>query len=418
MKMLQHLTSISGNFYPVLLITVSFAWGPNLAAADDDLVHDKPAIAAEHRDQPSAIFRTGRDVVGLARVLETQFTSDDQVSLSVDPETNVLILRGSENMVSKAASMLNEIDQPPYTVNVKLTIAVDGDSSQDTASDQRVLDQLELATLSGNKARLQFGQQVVVPTGTTGATGFSGGRPPSRSYSQQQVGTLVQVEPRVTVHGIELQLEVEKSWLESKPATDIAESVANIVEQNTTFTTSLQTTLLLRDGEAQAVRAKVTSRAGDAKDVLITVSATTSKPVASVRAARVRQPASEQDASADTPSATPSTGSRSPQGIRGSSARGGFGGRGSNREGASGGRPGSPPAASEQGNRNDETIRRMFDQIDRNRDEKISQEELDAHPFSRSIATRGFVFSDDMSFEQFKPEFQKFLDQVRGTPRD
>ena len=390
-----HVFSVCRQLFTVAIATVSLACPPQSAFAEDGV---------GEKQKPATIIHVGRNVAEVAQTLISNFDEDEQLSIGIDKETNVLILRGNEHAVSRAASALKVIDQPQKTVNIKVSIAVTDDSGKDQDQSQRIVDQLELTTLDGHKARLQFGQQLAIPTGVNS---FPGNRLPVRNYSQQQVGTIIEVQPQVSVHGIQLQLEVEKSWVDSKPATDSSESEVDVIEQHTTLTTSMQTTLLLSDGVAQTVRAKVTSQSGFTRNVLITIEASTDKARSTDRAAVVREPGERATGGA-------SSTADSSRGSSRSGSRGGFSGP---RPGTQSSRPNpsrtgfGTPVSTEQ-------ILRLFNSIDRDNDQRITAEEIEAHPYARTITSRGFGFPEGMTSEEFHAQFQKFSQPSKRTGRD
>lgn len=104
------------------------------------------------------------------------------------------------------------------------------------------VENLTLTAVSGRESMTQFGRKIAVVTGTTASFSRSGGPSPTRTIRNSQyqnVGTIAQVEPTVTDHGVLLKLTYEASHLKPAEEEDLPP---------TTSTTSVKTHLLLQPG--------------------------------------------------------------------------------------------------------------------------------------------------------------------------
>lgn len=288
-------------------------------------------------------------------------------------------------------------DRPAETslkmVYVQVTIAVSGDGT-----DTKILDELQLTTLDGSKAQLQFGQQVAVPTGTMSLPGNRGS---SRSYSQQQVGTLVQIQPRVGGDQILVDLKIEKSWIEAA----ISDSETDVASMYTTFTTSVDSTLALNDNKAQILKARVSAAPGGQREAIISVSASTKSQPKSRAVADKPRPPSQERRSIGRPSRDQPSRVSPPRVV---------GREGMRRE------PGrddllivdrqTPATLQGPG------IRRLFELIDKDKNGVISLTEWKEQRLSQSMESRGVEFSDKMDLKQFEAAVGPMLKGLRKKP--
>lgn len=184
--------------------------------------------------------------------------------------SNVLILRGSGESLESCAKILEILDQPIRMVYFDIAISViEPGAAGAGGNEPTALDHLQLSTLDENQAKLQFGQQVAIVTGTVqSARGEA-----TRSFQRQQTGTMIVVTPRIAGDAIAADLQIEKSWIEP-PSADAAK--AN--NPQVINTSQVQTTLLLQPGVAQTLRAKVSSSGNEAIEVSIKISASLEPP--------------------------------------------------------------------------------------------------------------------------------------------
>lgn len=360
----------------LVLVAVSISGLSSTAVADD-----KPAEKAS--STPAIVFPLNRSASEVAKSLGAQLSRRTDVQVSADVHSNVLIVRGDKKAVEEVKGFLKVLDTPFQTVTYQVSIAVSGEGK-----DKQILDELELSTLDNNKASIQFGQQVAVPTGVARISPTRS----TRSYSQQSTGTIVQVQPRVSNGKILTDFMLEKSWLDAA----LPESEDEAEFQYSTFNISFESTLALQDGVPQTVKAKATGSPNGQRSVVITVTATTKAASKAKTAARSSAPAAR-----DTPT-------RSVPPYRLDGARGVLPGR-----------PVGPPSSQSARSRTSErTIgsSQLFSRIDRDKDNAISKKEWAGQPISKVFADRGFEFTDGMNEKQFEAAMAEMVRAFRKRP--
>jgi type II secretory pathway component GspD/PulD (secretin) len=139
-----------------------------------------------------------------------------------------------------------------------------------------------LTTLSEQTAMIQFGERSAVATGRTvrgggGAFGGpGGGGEPSTSYSYQNMGTLVNVVPRVDGGNVVLECSVESSRLAPrKPAADKPEGAIEPVGMETI---SAKSTVQVKSGETVLLASKQQTSAEGTTRTYVLVTATIQEP--------------------------------------------------------------------------------------------------------------------------------------------
>lgn len=275
-------------------------------------------------------------------------------------------------------------------VYCQITIAVSGEGT-----DTKILDQVQLTTLENNKATLEFGQQVAV---STGATNLPGNRGISQSYRQQQVGTVVKIEPTIVGDQIVINLQLEKSWVEAP----MSETQTDIASQYTTFSISASSALALSDGKPQILKAKVTGAPGGQREATISVTASTQLlPSTTAGVTRPDQLRSSKRTSAMTPRRPSDRGTPSRDGKRNNAERDHSG---DNRSRAD--RP-SPGMMQGQG------VRRMFELIDRDKDGMISVSEWKGQKLAQSMESQGVKFSEKMDPKKFEAAVSEMVKGFR-----
>lgn len=303
------------------------------------------------------ILHSDRSAHALQKVVAE--VASKKVTITSDPETNVLILKGSEGDVKATAKLLTALQTRQETVNISVTIAV----SDTNTGKGKIVDELKLTTLNGSEAELQFGQDVALRTGTqTSMSSLAGGRGGggrTSAYSTKSVGTIVKVTPRVVSGGVMLSLRVEKSWVDQPPASE-DESVSALPPS--VYSAQTSTTLLIGTDQKQTIQALVSGGQANGRLALITVSATTGSQVKervrSRNGAKSEQPRLIESRK-NPATGKPSTGKKSEQTSeespseavrrngpsRGRIGGGGGGGRsrGGSRSGAERGRSATPP---------------------------------------------------------------------------
>lgn len=264
-------------------------------------------------------------------------------------------------------------------VYVHVSIAVSGDKTN-TA----ILDQLQLITVAGSKAEIQLGQQVAVPTGVTSLPANRGS---SRSYSQQQVGTVVQIQPQLIGKQIVVELQLEKSWIEAP----MSDSVLDLASRYTTFSTQCNSTLVLSDGKSEVLKARVSGVPGGQREAVITVTGSL-KPVPSEHVAIGKPVPSKviKRSNQKPPVQSSHQEAAMKQAIERAKA-------GDDKKVESEKANQKAPVTSQTSG-----IRRIFELIDKNKDGMISSAEWKMHRLARSLESRGVKYSEGMDPQQFE----------------
>ncbi len=305
--------------------------------------------------------------------------ADETVTVSVDEETDVLVVKGTEQAVRNATRLMTARDVAPQMVSIQVEISIsDPEGGRDS---QKIVDSLQLTTIEGQKALMQFGQQVAV---VTGRQSF-GGRGTQTQTEQRMTGSMLQVVPRITDTGVVVQLTLEKSWMEHPAPPASEDEASGELQTPTTYTTEIQTTLMIASGKTQTLKAVVSGGSG-VREAEIKVSATTGSSTDG-RAVAERDNRERTDRPAP-----PSARSRSGQ------TRGGFS------------RQGSPPSATQgrggfqrgSGNRTtmedaEATAERMLNQFDKNNDGELKGDERKR--LDRFLQIIGFDSSEKVTAE-------------------
>ncbi|MEQ9410597.1 MAG: hypothetical protein RIK87_22870 [Fuerstiella sp.] len=261
---------------PALLVTLCLSLTSVSAQTDgrpgDDTGPATPALP-DDAERLTLVY-LNRPVRGVVDTLEALFESSDGLLVVTDVDANIVILRGSAAVTEKAVRLLKQVDRPPRLLRFDVSIAVFS-SAQDDDSPRVPLqtDTFQLATLSESSAAVQVGQQVQIASGVQMS---SGGRSFARSYQQENVGTLVKVDPRKSEQSILVDLTVEKSWLESALADNTSE--VDSAPRSTVYNSTLQTTLDLTPGQSQTAKASVSGGTNSGREVEITISAAFAEP--------------------------------------------------------------------------------------------------------------------------------------------
>lgn len=374
------------------------------APAQDDASDD----AAAEPQETIRIVHLHRPAHDLAQTLEHVFHGEEtSLSIAMERETNVMILKGHERSVKRALELLQTLDRPKQTVSITVELAV-VDAGGD--SGQKLGDKLTLTTLADHTAKLQFGHQVSVPSGRVQ---HSGNRSIVVSRTQLETGTLLQATPRVTEEGIALDVMIEKSWLESVEADgDVENSVA---VPPRVLTTVLDTTLLTKDGEGQTIRAQVEGVEDHSREVLITITASVNK----------RGSASARG-SVGTRGSGPSTG----RGSQSTTGRDSRTGRSRSRVQSGSGRTGQPSSERPSGGRPSAErsssgripgagipgmADRFFERYDTNGDGHLNADELKAASmFVDLMKSRGINVKENIDREGITDVFHKMIEFSRA----
>ena len=357
------------------------------------------ATFAEEDSQITILNVRGHDVRDFGKTLESALSEDD-VQIQVDPETNILMLKGSRKAVDKAAQLLKVLDPDPAPTTVTVDMEI---SIKDPDEGKNLLDRFQLSTLDNNSASLQFGQQVAV---VTGRQSF-GSRGVQVQTQHMDTGTLVKVSPRVASGGVVMELNLEKSWLEY-PANDPKDTdTAAETQTPTVYSLVLETTLRLEAGKSQTIKGKVSGGAS-VRDAEITVSARTG--AAAARSSTARD-AADRDA---TSSKVGGGSSRSFQGSSDAASRGGSGGGGGPSSRRSGGRSGFP-ASSADASRVKQIATVLFKRMDSDEDGKIDSGERNRN--SRMLESMGLKSSDDVTIETLMKAIQSRTSRTSRSSR-
>ena len=331
-------------------------------------------------DEPQTrLFRAeGRSANDLAKAAEKALKGEG-VTVSADPEINVLIVKGAEESVHRATELLKSLDRIPLMVTIEAEISVHDPENEGA---NKVIDHLRLVTLEDNTASVQFGQQVAVVTGRQSY----GSRGSQVVTQNQQTGTLLQATSKVGSNGITVKLNIEKSWLEYVTKSTESED-DSVVNTPTTYTLTTETTLLLESGKSQEITATV-SGGTSVREAVIEITASAGTPARKQPSVRENPPSRiSSPRSNDSQSRNRSGGGRggSPAG------RGGFGGR-------SQGPPSTDPEKSAD---------RMFQQFDQDKNGEISGNERER--VERLLESLGFSSSEKVTRETLS---KKILERI------
>lgn len=307
-------------------------------------------------------------------------------------------------------------------VYCQISIEVSGDGS-----DTKNSDQLQLTTLEGNKATVEFGQQVTVPVGTMT---LPGNRTVAQNYQRQDVGTIANIEPKIVGDQLIISLQIEKSWVEA-PNSD---SPTEIASRHTTFSVSAASVLALQNGKPEVLKANVAGSPGGQREATITVLAST-KPIAAAKSAVERAKKARPTNRATAPAPRRSSDAAGSSGTHSKPARPESHDAHSDPKKSNSSkigpaaRHGSRPDSVRDGSANsrsraerptpawvkNEGALRIFALIDKNKDGTISSTEWKSQRLAQSMASRGLKFSDKMNQQQFQ---EAVAAMVKGFRKD
>ena len=176
----------------------------------------EPAPTDDAQPDQIKIFQVHRDVASLANTL-AYLSEGTAVQVMADAASNSIILRGPAGALDSMAAVIQRLDQPTRQVEVRLLVAELAGSSDatpefdadfevavaqvrklQTEGDATVLKRIQLASLENKAATVQVGETQALAVGENFGPG---GRQPQRSYQMQEMGTLVEVTPRVAMDG-------------------------------------------------------------------------------------------------------------------------------------------------------------------------------------------------------------------------
>jgi Bacterial type II and III secretion system protein/Bacterial type II/III secretion system short domain len=206
------------------------------------------------------------------------------------PETmgNCLFVSGPPAAVGEVRRLLDAIDRPASIVRLQVQIAeltsdkdkksaADSDAAKGKTADDESAKKTpekteegsvmiaELSTLDNQTAHIQFGSMVGMITGSTSTTIGQ-----TNTVTQANIGTIVQMTPRVASAGIvALELSVQDSRVgPMEEGTPITAVNGKIIRQPRIDNLMNQTTLRLQDGQPQTI-AVVTSN-GKTRQIAVT----------------------------------------------------------------------------------------------------------------------------------------------------
>ncbi len=187
------------------------------------------------------VIQVHGDVASLANTL-AYLAEGTRTQVMTDPRTNSLILRGSAESLETIMAVIQRLDQPIRQVEVRLLVAELAGSSDatpefdpdfevavaqvrklQTEGNATVLKRIQLASLENKPATVQVGETQALAVGENFGPG---GRQPQRSYQMQDMGTLVEVTPRVAADGkvlLDLSFELTRLAPARRPEPDEAD---------------------------------------------------------------------------------------------------------------------------------------------------------------------------------------------------
>jgi len=328
------------------------------------------SAAQEDKPQTAVVPVRGRSAAKLAATVgQALRDGKTRVAISADPEANVLVVRGNATEVKETTTLLRTLDQPPAMITIEVEISV---KSPDDGS-SRMIDKVRLTTLENKAAKVQLGQQVAVPTGSTRSFG---GRGTQVSMQNQQFGTILEAVAVDGPDGITIDLTVEKSWLE--PARDSKDLTGS-----SKFVLTSQSTIRVADGKSHKIAVSASSGVST-REAIIEVSAVSD----SSRGGRT-----SRDVGSNAAQRLPGRSDRSRG--RSSSARGPFG------------RGGNPSPTNVDG-----MAARMFSYLDSDKDGKVSKSERERA--GQLLKTLGLGDAEEVSRDLF---FEKVRSKYAGAVR-
>jgi hypothetical protein len=211
----------------------------------------------------------------------------NKVVIVPEPMGNCLFVSGPPAAVEEVRRLVTEIDRRPSIVSLEVQISeVSSEKEKKTPdadapkskiaedespkkppdkTEEGPLMHMELSTLDNQTAYVQFGRQEAHITGSSSSSvGMT------NSVTQMNVGTIVQMTPRVAAGGIvALQLSINDSRTgpieEGTPITSIS---GRVIRQPSIDMLQNQTTLQLQDGQTQTISA--ISRNGKTCQIAVT----------------------------------------------------------------------------------------------------------------------------------------------------
>jgi type II secretory pathway component GspD/PulD (secretin) len=176
----------------------------------------EPVPTGEARPDQIKVIQVHGDVASLANTL-AYLAEGSRTQVMTDARTNSLILRGPAESLETIMAVIQRLDQPIRQVEVRLLVAELAGSSDATPEfdadfevavsqvrklqaegDAAVLKRIQLSSLENKAATVQLGETQALAVGENFGPG---GRQPTRSYQMQDLGTLVEVTPRVATDG-------------------------------------------------------------------------------------------------------------------------------------------------------------------------------------------------------------------------
>ncbi len=237
-------------------------------------VHSAAQEPAAEEEYQSVFFSTGaHDPREIASVMDRLFAK----RLTITPliEHSAVVIRTSERDREEVMSVLKTLTPEPHMLRLRLALLRVNTplSAEETArlsgpiaQVSKALDNLkksgrleffndaELTTLENQKAMIQMGDRVALPTGSTQ---IAGGRT-TESFQWVEVGTIVSVVGKPDNQHLILELNYEKSF---KPLGDRGSESGKVPTGISTLTH--QSTLRIQNGHAQLVGSMSDRKAED-----------------------------------------------------------------------------------------------------------------------------------------------------------
>jgi type II secretory pathway component GspD/PulD (secretin) len=225
------------------------------------------------------------DVASLANTL-AYLAEGTRTQVMTDARTNSLILRGPAESLETVMAVIQRLDQPIRQVELRLLVAelpggsdatprFDADFEVAVAEvlklqadgDAAMLKRIQLTSLEGKSSTVQVGQTQATVAGQT----FGPGGRQQRSYQMENVGTIVEVTPRIATDGrVLVDLSFEMSRLaRSKPDDENPEDIAPPAH----VTATLKSSLALPNGQTVTVTDFTSTAAPEDARLIVLMSA-------------------------------------------------------------------------------------------------------------------------------------------------
>lgn len=252
-------------------------------AVGDDKPRERLVYRAQHcpaTDLASAV----------SALLQKEQAAGADVAIVPEAVSNALLLSGPREQIGAVRAILEQLDQPPAMIRVKVLL-VEVASAEQSGSTRRIasrltqpdgtltaealetelqqlkkeerlrsLDRVEMVTIDNQAAFLQIGQRV----SQTAAS--RAGRDESRSGKLENIGLIVGLTPRVGAGQVTMELDVERATI--GPVSASSDSARLPIDVST-----VQSTIALADGQMIVLAGACRSAGQEQTELWIVVTA-------------------------------------------------------------------------------------------------------------------------------------------------